>query len=342
MIALGSLDFLAVRFRCLDFLGHRFRVQEIVARQEPSAHRQELRIFSGERRIFLCLHQIFLRHPAGLRAAVLLDFFLDVVRREPRSIHGLAAIMLEVDFARRPGPAQELTHLREGNVRHSRQKNMSMLASAILEILKDRDVLAGNALLLVPTAQRAHHLAIVHAKVFLGHVPFQCERDIPIASLEVIHDETSEAFGPESQVDLLLRLTRTQSRPRSSLLTDALLLRHHSLRMVLIDHHELPVVGYPSSSHVSHLLLLLLFFLLFLLFCIFILESVEVLIPLPRRAEGIAPSKNFPALFSFRYPCDTIGGTDHETDDNLYLIRDAVRGHLLFLCCKQGNHFLSF
>lgn len=311
VVAFRGFDFLAVRFRRLDFLGHRFRVQEIMTGQEATAHRQELGIFPCECRIFLCYCRNLLRFSAGLRAAVFLDLFLDVVRSEPRSIHGLAAIMLEVDFARWPCRAQELTHSRKGNIRHGRQKDVPMLAAAVLEILKDGDVLAGNALLLVPAPQAPHHLAVVLPKVFLGHVPLECERDIPVAGLEVIHDETSEAFCPEPQVYLLLRLTRAQSSPRSSLLTDALLLRHYSLRMVLIDHHELPVVGYPSSSHVSHLLLLLLFFLLFLLFCIFILESVEVLIPLPRRAEGIAPSKNFPTLFSFRYPCDTIGGTDH-------------------------------
>lgn len=279
--------------------------------QEATTHRQELGIFPCECRIFLCYCRNLLRFSAGLRAAVFLDLFLDVVRSEPRSIHGLAAIMLEVDFACWPCRTQELTHSRKGNIRHGRQKDVPMLAAAVLEILQDGDVLAGNALLLVPAPQAPHHLAVVLPKVFLGHVPLECERDIPVAGLEVIHDETSKAFCPEPQVYLLLRLTRAQSSPRSSLLTDALLLRHYSLRMVLIDHHELPVVGYPSSSHVSHLLLLLLFFLLFLLFCIFILESVEVLIPLPRRAEGIAPSKNFPTLFSFRYPCDTIGGTDH-------------------------------
>ena len=238
MISFRGLDGLPVGFRGSDWLFHGLRAQEIPARHEAAAQRRGILLLAG----LPCL-----------RAAVHLDLFLDVVRGQSKRIHDFAGIGLEIDIALGPCLFECAAHRLEAGTWDSREKDVAMLAAAVLEILEHGDVLAGYTLLLVPAPQLARHLPIGRLDGILRQIRVQRERHIPVPRLEVVQDEPAQALRPLPGIDLRLCFTRAESRSRSSPLPDAPLLRHHPTGMILILYDELSMVRCPPASPVTHL-----------------------------------------------------------------------------------------
>lgn len=269
VISLRGLDGLPVGFCCPDGLFHGLRAQEIPARHEAAAHGLGILL-------------------ARLRATVHLDLFLDVVRGQSKRIHDFTGIGFEVDIALWPCLFESAAHLLEAGIWYGWQKDVAMLAAAVLEILEDGDVLAGHSLHLVPAPQLARHLPVGRLDGIFRQVRVQRERHIPVPRLEVVQDEPTQALRPLPGIDLRLLLRGAESRSRSSPLPDAPLLRHHPLGMVLVFHDVSPMVGYPPSPDICHLCAPVL---LVPLFCIFMRIRVGTLIPLSSGQRGIPPSK---------------------------------------------------
>lgn len=238
VISFRGLDGFPVGFCGPDWLFHGLRAQEIPACHEATAHGLGILLLAGL---------------ARLRATVHLDLFLDVVRGQSKRIHDFTGIGFEVDIALWPCLFESATHLLEAGIWYGWQKDVAMLAAAVLEILEDGDVLAGHSLLLVPAPQLARHLPIGRLDGILCQVRVQRERHIPVPWLEVVQDEPTQALRPQASIDLRLCFTRAESRLRSSPLPDALLLRHHPTGMILILYDELSMVRCPPASPVTHL-----------------------------------------------------------------------------------------
>lgn len=163
-----------------------------------------------------------------------------------------------------------------------------MLAAAVLEILEHGDVLADHTLLLVPAPQLARHLPVGRLDGIFRQVRVQRERHIPIPGLKVVQDEPAQALRPLPGIDLRLLLRGTESCSGPAPLSDATLLWHHPLGVVLVFHDVSPMVSNPPSPDICHLHAPVL---LVPLFCIFIRIRVGTLIPLSSGKRGIPPSK---------------------------------------------------
>lgn len=273
VISLRGLDGFPVGFCGPDRLFRGLRAQEIPACHEAAAHGLGILLLAGL---------------AHLRATVHLDLFLDVVRGQSKRIHDFTGIGFEVDIALWPCLFESAAHLLEAGIWYGWQKDVAMLAAAMLEILEDGDVLADHSLLLVPAPQLARHLPVGRLDGILRQVRVQRERHIPVPWLEVVQDEPTQALRPLPGIDLRLLLRGAESRSRSSPLSDTLLLRHHPLGVVLVFHDVSPMVGYPPSPDICHLCAPVL---LVPLFCIFMRIHVGTLIPLSSGQRGIPPSK---------------------------------------------------
>lgn len=273
VISLRGLDGFPVGFCGPDRLFRGLRAQEIPACHEAAAHGLGILLLAGL---------------ARLRATVHLDLFLDVVRGQSKRIHDFTGIGFEVDIALWPCLLESAAHLLEAGIWYGWQKDVAMLAAAVLEILKDSDVLAGHSPLLVPAPQLARHLPVGCLDGILCQLRVQRERHIPVPRLEVVQDEPTQALRPLSGIDLRLLLRGAESCSRSAPLPDALLLRYHPLCMVLVFHDVSPMVSNPPSPDICHLRAPVL---LVPLFCIFIRIRVGTLIPLSSGKRGTPPSK---------------------------------------------------